>query len=209
MTALDPPSSAAPADDAGAATGTGDEQSSEHHRSPWLWVSAVLAVVAVGLLVWGLNTKADLDQAHKDVDQLQAQLGVGAVTGTAVAGSYKSAYEDLQQQVGTTSADLSATQKDLKQAQDSAAKADDDAAAAKQEAAQAKNQTDKANAEAKQAKAEAQAAESKAAVTTECAQAYLTSVGKLFEGKDPGAQEQAVKQELEGISADCKKALAG
>jgi chromosome segregation ATPase len=186
-----------------------DGQTPQKRGNAWIWVSAGLAVAVVGLLVWGLSTKSDLDKANKDVKQLQSQLGVGAVAGSAAAASYKSAYDDLQQQVGATSVDLSATQDDLKQANDTAAKAEKDAAAAKEEAAKAGNETDKANAEAKQAKAEAQAAESQTKIVTECAGAYLTSVNKLFEGDNPKDQEAAVKKELQGIQADCKKALAG
>ncbi len=207
MSTQDPESGAARPSGAGAATG--EDGAPEERRNPWIWVSAGLALVAIGLLIWGLNTKSDLDKANKDVKQLQSQLGVGAVTGSAVTASYKSAYEDLQKQIGTTSADLSATEQDLKQAQDAAAKAEEDAAAAKKEADKANTQTEKANAEAKQAKADAQAAESKAKITTDCAQAYLSSVGKLFEGDNPSSQEKAVKEELQSISADCKKALAG
>jgi chromosome segregation ATPase len=208
MAAVEPRTGASSPTDAGTANEPAG-QVPEKRRNWWIWASAGLAVVAAGLLIWGLNTKSDLDKAHKDNKQLQSQLGAGAVAGTAATASYKSAYEDLQQQVGTTSADLSATQKDLKQAEDAAAKAEKDAAAAKKEADQANNQTDKANAEAKQAKADAKAADSKSKITTDCAQAYLTSVGKLFEGNDPSSQEKAVKKELQGITADCKKALAG
>ena len=33
-------------------------------RNPWIWVSAVLAVVAAGLLIWGPNAKSDADKAY-------------------------------------------------------------------------------------------------------------------------------------------------
>jgi chromosome segregation ATPase len=178
-------------------------------RNPWIWVSAALGLIAIGLLVWGLNTKSDLDDAEKDIGQLQAQISQGKQTGSAAAASYKSAYNDLQQQLGTTQEDLGTTQKDLEEAEQSAAQAEEDAAAARQEAAQAGNQTDKANAEAKQAEAEAQAAESKATVTAECAKAYLSSLGALFEGDDPSAQASAVSEDLKSITDSCKRALAG
>lgn len=186
-----------------------DGPAQKKRASPWMWACLGLAVVAVALLVWGLSTKSDLDKANNHVDQLQAQLGASAVAGTAATASYKAAYDDLQKQVGSTSADLATTEQDLKQAEDAAAKADKEAAAAQQEAAKANNQTDKANAEAKQAKAEADAANANAKATTECAQAYLGSVAKLFQGDDPKAQAESVKKELQSISADCKKAFGG
>jgi DNA repair exonuclease SbcCD ATPase subunit len=185
------------------------DEAINRRRNPWIWVSAALGLIAVGLLIWGLNTKSDLDDARKDVDQLEAQISQGKQTGSAAAASYESAYNDLQQQLGTTQEDLATTEKDLEQAEQDAAQADKDAAAAKQEVAQAGNQTDKANAEAKQAQAEAQAAESKATVTAECAKAYLSSLGALFEGDNPSAQASAVGEDLKSITDSCKKALAG
>ena len=154
-------------------------------RNPWIWVSAALGLIAVGLLIWGLNTKSDLDDARKDVDRLEAQISQGKQTGSTAAASYESAYDDLQKQLGTTQEDLATTEKDLEQAEQDAAQAEKDAAAASQEVAQAGNQTDKANAEAKQAQAEAQAAESKATVTAECAKAYLVEPGCAVRRRQP------------------------
>jgi hypothetical protein len=180
-----------------------------NRRNPWIWVSAALGLIAASLLIWGLNTKSDLDDAEKDVAQLQAKISEGKQTGSAATASYKSAYDDLHKQLGTTQEDLATTEKDLEQAEQNAAQAEKDAAAASQEVAQAGNQTDKANAEAKQAQAEAQAAESKATVTAECAKAYLSSLGALFEGDNPSAQASAVGEDLKSVTDSCKKALAG
>src|SRR4051794_30400794 len=44
-------------------------QPSGGKRSPWLWVSLALALVAVGLLVWGLSTKSDLDGTQSDLEK--------------------------------------------------------------------------------------------------------------------------------------------
>jgi chromosome segregation ATPase len=178
-------------------------------RSPWMWVSIALALACVGLLVWGINTQSDLDDANAQVDHLQNQLGAGAVTGTAVAASYKSAYNDLEQQMGTTSADLSSTETQLEDAQKATDKANEDAAKAKDKADKAQNETDKANAQAEQAQAEAEAAKEQANVTTECAQALLTSTGAVLQADDPKAEGEKQKKQLEGIAADCKKALGG
>jgi peptidoglycan hydrolase CwlO-like protein len=43
-------------------------------RSPWLWVSAALAVVCVGLLIWALASRSDLDSAHQELDSTQQEL---------------------------------------------------------------------------------------------------------------------------------------
>jgi chromosome segregation ATPase len=178
-------------------------------RSPWLWVSAGLAVVAVGLLIWGLSTKSDLDSANKKVADLESQVKQSSATGAAAGVTFKAAYDDVTKELGTTNEDLATTQQDLEQAKQDQAKAEKAAAAAKDDAAQAKDALAKANAEADQAKAEAQAAESKNAIAADCANAYVSEVGKLFEGDDPAAQADEVKKELDSIAADCKAALAG
>jgi chromosome segregation ATPase len=178
-------------------------------RSAWIWVSAVLAVVAVGLLVWALMLRSDLDDSQQDVKQLQAQVDQGKDTGGVVLAAVKTAYDELVQQLGATSEDLAAVKGDLEAAKQDAAQAEQDAAAAAdQVAAAADNATAKAKAEADQAKAEAQALQSKAAIGSDCAKAYLSAIGALLEGDDVRAQLSTLRGELESITADCKAAFA-
>jgi chromosome segregation ATPase len=174
-------------------------------RSPWLWISAGLAVAVVGLLIWGLKSQSDLDSAQQDVTHLQAQVEQGQQTGGAIAASVKQVFNDLQNQLSSTTGDLAATEQKVKGAEAAAADAEQEAAAAKQQASQATNQTDKAKAEADQAKAEAKAANSKVQVAAGCAESYVSAFGALFDGQ--GSDE--VRQQLQTITADCKAALAG
>jgi hypothetical protein len=178
-------------------------------RSPWIWISALLALVAAGLLVWALTIRSDLDSTQQDVDQLQAQVDQGKETGGTVIAAAKSAYDALVQQLGSTSEDLATAEQDLGNAKQDAAQAEQEADAAKQAAAKADNAADKANAEADQAKAEAQVAESKTAIAADCGKAYVSAIGALFEGEDVRAQASAVREQLQSITADCKTAFAG
>ena len=223
MSTSEPQAGASP----GAETGAGsrgidpNEQGPKKRRNPWIWVSVGVAVVAVALLIWGLNNQSDADSAQKDVKDLESQVSHGRVAGTAVAASSKAAYDDLQQELGTTSTDLSQTEQDLHDAENATTKAEQDAAAAKKDADQAQNQTDtaktetdkakaetdKAKAEAKEANAESEATKSKSAIVADCAKSYLSAFGKLFEGESVKEQASVVKQDLEGISKTCKSAL--
>ena len=56
---------------------------------------------------------------------------------------------------------------------------------------------------------EAQAAESKATAVTDCAKAYVTAFGGLFEGDGPTEQAPAVRKDIEKVTAGCKTALGG
>ena len=178
-------------------------------RNPWIWVSAGLAVVAAGLLIWAVTTRSDLDSAEQDTQELQSQLDRAQETGTDVVEQGKEAYNDLASDLGATSEDLEATEKDLAAAQKKADQAEQEGAAAERDAAQAQNDAEKARAETDKAQAEADAADSKAAIATDCAKAYVSALGALFEGESVKAQAEVVKQELQGISATCKAAFEG
>jgi chromosome segregation ATPase len=160
-------------------------------------------VVAVGLLIWAINAQSDADDA-------QSQLDKSKETGSSVPQGAKSAYDDVTQELGVQSEDLAATEEDLKKAEQDAAKAEEETAAAQKqsdkakgeaekpssEAEKAQKETETANAEADKAKAEAQATESKAKVAADCGKAYVSALGKLFEGESVKAQVEVVKNEL-------------
>jgi hypothetical protein len=194
-------------------TGVEPKQS---HRSAWIWVSAVLAVVAVGVLVWGLSVKSDLDGTQDDLDQANAkvtQLETQAEQSKGVADTFvtaaKGAYEELTAQLGVATEDLAATTAELETAQQAAAQAEQTAAAAKEKVGQAKSGVEKAQAAAEQAQADAEVAKTKATVVADCAKASLSAVGELFAGGSIRDQAAAVKTTLQTIGADCKTALAG
>jgi hypothetical protein len=196
-------------------------------RNRWIWLSAALAVVAVGLLIWGLVTQSDLEStkqelagtqdqldsteqeltsAQQDVEEMQAEGDDGVNAGVlAAAGAL---YKRFAEQLDATQEDLAATQQDLEEAQRAATQADDDAAAAAQRAAEADSQTGKAQAQADQATAEAKAAEARAAMAVDCAKAFVTALGGVFEGDDVDEQAEVVREQLDGIVADCEEQLA-
>jgi DNA repair exonuclease SbcCD ATPase subunit len=207
-------------------------QPSSKHRSPWLWVSLLLGVVAIGLVVWALSLKSDrddaqqqltsteqqLDKTKQDLEQEQAQPTAtptpedgrnGALVAAGGLAAAKSVYDDLTAQLGATQEDLAATEKGLEQANADAEQAQKDADAASKKASQANNKTDKANAEADKAKADAKAAESKATVVADCTKAYFSALGALLEGDDPKAQADKVREQMKGITSECQAALAG
>jgi len=206
----------------------------QRRHSRWIWVSALLALVAVGLTIWALTLRSDLDNAQQELDTTTQQLAstkqdlettkkeLAAAqqdvddlqssqrrrSGVALV-TGKVVYDEFSQQLGAAHDELAATQQDVKDANQAATQSEQDAAAAKQDAADANTETDKAEAEAKQAEAESQAARSRAEAARGCAKAYIEAFGGLFEGDSAGAQAAAVRKDLESVTADCKDALAG
>ena len=52
----------APREEVGAAAdGSDDLPDQKQHHSRWIWVSALLAIVAVGVPIWALTLRSDLD----------------------------------------------------------------------------------------------------------------------------------------------------
>jgi uncharacterized membrane-anchored protein YhcB (DUF1043 family) len=213
-------STALPSDD------TSAEQPAEAEpakpRKPWIWLSALLAVIAAGLLIWALTIQSDLDSAQQeldstkqqldatkqDVEALQAEADKGVSTGAVVVGA-TALYKRFAEQLGATQEDLAATQQELDEAQKAAAAAEQDVEASKQAAADAGNETEKAQAEADQANAEVKAAESRAAVAVDCGKAFISAFGGLFEGESVKDQAPKVRKQLSEITATCKDELAG
>jgi hypothetical protein len=207
----------------------------KNKRSRWIWICALLALGATGLLIWALtiqsdldstqqeldstqqelagtsealdSTKQELDATSEDVEALQSEDDGGNRTGALLVGG-KALYDQLAEQLDATNEDLAATQQDLEEAEKAAAQADQQAKAAKQAADEAGDKTDKAKAQADQAQAEVRAAESRATVVRDCAKAYISALGVLFEGESGRDQAPAVREELSRITAICKDRLA-
>jgi DNA repair exonuclease SbcCD ATPase subunit len=205
----------------------------EHRRNPWIWISALLALVAIGVAIWALSLRSDRDEATDELARTQQQLasaqqtpgptpeptptpapedesggGRAVLTAGAVA-AVTALVKDLQEELGATQQDLETAEQDVAEATKQAEAADKAATKAKQEADQAEDATDKAEAEADQAEAEVEAAESRAAIARDCARAYVTAIGELFEGDGPEDQADHVREQLQGITAQCRSAFAG
>lgn len=190
-------------------TGRDGDDEPKKHRNGWIWVSAALGVVAVGLLIWGLNSRSDLDKSQDQVARLESESQQSKENGSAVLARLKSAFVTVTSELGATQQDLAATEQAVKSAEQVATQATQDAATAQKDAANAKNQAEKQKAETAQANAEAKAANSKVEIATDCATSYASALGSLFEGQDVRSQAAAVKQQLQSISSSCRTALGG
>jgi uncharacterized protein YoxC len=94
-------------------------------RNPWIWISALLALIAIGLLVWALSLRSDLDDTQQQVADLQAQIDGGSSKAQDIAAAAKSLADDVRGAVGSASDDLAATKERIQaRADDVSAKAD-------------------------------------------------------------------------------------
>jgi chromosome segregation ATPase len=164
------------------------EPSRREHKRPTVWIvlTAILGIAVIGLLIWAIVTRSDLDNANATIEA-QRQ------TAEQASATAKKAYDDV-------SSDLAAAEEDGAHLQGDVAQADKEKASADTEAAKAKNETDKAKAEADQANAKADAA-------TSCAKGTVNAFGAIFDGptlKD--GVEKATKQ-LQDLKGSCGPAL--
>jgi chromosome segregation ATPase len=223
-----------PTDEVSAAAGRADAADPQRRHSRWIWVGALLAIAAVGLTIWALTLRSDVDSTQQELDKTTQELASTKQeldttkhqlanaqqdvkdlessqrkrTGVAL-GTAKVVYDEFAEQLGAAHDELAATQQDVASANKAATQAEQDAVAAEEDAADAGTEADKANAEARQAKAETQAAQSKRTAAAGCAKAYIEALGGLFEGDSVSAQAEAVRKDLQTVTADCKDALAG
>jgi cytoskeletal protein RodZ len=208
-------------------------------RNVWVWICGVLVLVAVGLLLWALSSRSDLDSAQADlasteqqVESTQQELDAAreqleSATPQPTPTATPSAEEDdggggraglvaagalitgLARELGATKEDAAATEQELADAQKTADKAEQDAEAAKQQADDATDDAAKAKAQADQADAERDAAQAKATIAADCAKSYISAFADLFGSGNVRDQVPDVREQLSAITADCKSTLAG
>lgn len=175
-----------------------------------MWISAALALVCVGLLVWALSINSDLDETEQQVADLQTQVEQAQDTGGSLQTALQGAYEQLTQAVGAAQANVDSTRQSIEQAKANVQQAQQDAqAAASQAADTAASAADQARARIDEAQANTEVAKGQAQIAADCGKAYLGALGALFEGDSVTSQLETVRTQLQGITADCRTALSG
>jgi chromosome segregation ATPase len=175
-----------------------------------MWVSVLLLLACGGLLIWALTLDSDLKSTQEDVQALQTQLDENEQQGATVGAALQTGYEALMAQIGATQADVTATAESIDQAKQTIAQAEQDAQAAAERAADnASSAVEQAQARVDEAQARGETAGAKATIAADCGRAYLSALGSLFDGDNVRAQIATVREQLQGISADCKAAMAG
>jgi hypothetical protein len=82
----------------------------KRRRNWWIWVSAAVGLLAVGVLIWALTLRSDLEGTQGDLDAATQEL---ATTGQDL--------ESVQQELGSTQQELDATAEQLDDATQPAA----------------------------------------------------------------------------------------
>jgi hypothetical protein len=78
----------------------------EGRHSRWIWVSALLAIVAVGLAIWALSLRSELDDTKQELTSTKQELD-----------TTKQQLTSTKQELGTTKQQLTSTKQELATAQ--------------------------------------------------------------------------------------------
>jgi len=219
-----------------------DDATTKPHRNRWIWVSATLGLLVVGLLAWALSMRSDLDStqaklssneqaltsAKQDLSSTEQQLAEATkptptptATPTATATPEEgndgragllaagAVITKLAKDLGATKDELGDTEQELADAQKEADAAQQQADTAGKKADDASDEADQAKAEAEQANAERDVAQAKAKIAAQCGKAYVSAFADLFGTGNVREQVPVVREQLSGITADCKAAFAG
>ena len=169
------------------------------HTKAWIGIVLALVLVSVGLLVWALSLRSDLDSSEQEVADAQAQVAKAQDSGGTIRETLKGAYDALVADIGSTQSDIATIQQDIEQAKASVQQATENARTA------AASASDDVKAQVDEAKANVDVAKGNAQIAADCGQAYLSALGSLFSGESV----DTVRQQLQSISADCKAAFSG
>lgn len=176
----------------------------------WIGISAGLAVVCIGLLVWALSLQSDVDDAQQETAQLQAQIDQASQSGGDVKTALKAAYDSLAGQIGATQEDVAATQQRIDDAAAKAESARTDAQEAAQRVADdASSAAEKAKARLDQMQAQLEGAQAQAQIAADCGKAYWAALGSLLDGDSITSQLSSVRDQIQEISADCRGGTDG
>jgi chromosome segregation ATPase len=207
-------------------------------RSPWMWVAAGIAVIAVALAVWGLSERSDAQDAKADLQSQQQKTASPATTsaqteasqpptstpqtqstttattddrqriGVAALAAVGTAFAAARKALNENQAQVDELESDVDKANAEADQAQQDAEKAKEEAAAATASQEKQKAQAEEADAQKRQLRAKAEAAAACAKATVEIVGDI--PKAPSLDEglKNAADQINALVPECKDSVA-
>jgi chromosome segregation ATPase len=216
------------------------EPPAEHRsaaRNPWLWATAVVAVIAIVFGALALNERSKADDAKSDLAAEQkkaepAQTTTTSVTVTApqqttstqetqtessddnggvhlgAIAAAVAAFGSARKQLNENDEQIDELESDVDKANAEADKATQEADKAKEQASTASDAQKKAEAEADQAEAEKRTFRAKAQAAAACAKSMLEIVGDIPKASNIDEGLQKAGDDVKALAPKCKESVA-
>jgi chromosome segregation ATPase len=177
---------------------------SEHPTRKWIIATAVLVVAVIGLGVYAVSLRSDVDDKDAQIasqqQQLEEQQGVADDVQDAAAGLAEDAQQalgELGDRIDEIESQAAASQEETQAAIESAEQA---AAEAEARAEGAQDDVEEANARADEAVAQADAAAA-------CARGYLSAIAGAFDASSVSEGVSQAVGDIEALNASCSETL--
>lgn len=151
--------------------------------------AGVLAVLAIGLAVWGFSTKSDLDTANKKLAVETNALG----SDSAKLAAAKAAYVRARRALTQSEADDGDLEAELKQETS--------------EYNSAKAEAESADSQEAKTQAEEEATAQQLAAAQACAKGAVAAINKLFDEQASGSGTSGTIDKLTALQTQCQSAI--
>jgi chromosome segregation ATPase len=163
-------------------------------------VAAVFLLVAIGLGIWGLSTKSDLDDAQATISEQQRELAAGRQRAAEQEASEKAFGERAERAYRAVRARLISARREESDLKGQIDQETAQLQQARRQVAAADNATARADAQLKQANEETD-------VAAACARGTVDAVNRFFDATSARAGANAALRRLEDLQPKCEAAV--
>jgi chromosome segregation ATPase len=187
-------------------TGDPAAQAPRHPARKWIIATVVLLLAVVGLGVYVVSLRSDIDDKDDQIAAQQRELeerqGAAEQVQDAASGladDAQAAFSALGDELERIQSQAAATQAETQEAIESA----------EQAAADAQARAESAEDEVEQANARADEAEAQAEATSACARGYLSAIAGAFDAASVDEGVTQAQSDIEALNASCSDTFGG
>jgi predicted nucleic acid-binding Zn-ribbon protein len=174
----------------------------ERSNRPTLWIvlAGVCAVAAIGLLIWGLSTKSDLDDANARLADEQSTLSDQEREAAAAEAKEQAFGAQALRRFEAVRDRLASADKQVDELKSDVAREADQLTAARAAAASAQGRDEQLQARLEQARQEHELARA-------CARSALGALNEFFDAADVQSGADKALKGLEDLQDECRAAV--
>jgi DNA repair exonuclease SbcCD ATPase subunit len=175
-----------------------------HPARKWIVATVVLGLAAIGLGVWALSLRSDVEDKDAQIAAQQQQLdeeqdvaGQARDAASRFAADAQQALRELGDELEQVGDAAAATREETQQAIERA----------EQAGAEASDRVDEAGDEVERARAEADEAAARAEAAGACARGYISAIAGAVDAESIDAGVEQAREDIEALSGSCEGTL--